>query len=130
MEHLSRAFDQAAVDRYVEANPISRGQRTVGLEQQAVAENLDGPPEPTPVLEGVRTFINGSAKYAFSNGGTFVYTPGEWQPPGCEMRSYAHLWALLHRGDTKTAACPAGIDRLDHIGAKTQPSGAATTAPM
>ncbi len=50
--------------------------------------------------------------------------------PGCEMRSYAHLWTLLRGGDTETAACPAGIDRLDHIGAKTQPSRATTTAPM
>ncbi len=44
--------------------------------------------------------------------------------PGCEMRSYAHLWTLLRGGDTKTVDCPAGIDRLDHIGAKTQPSRA------
>ncbi len=50
--------------------------------------------------------------------------------PGCEMRSYAHLWTLLGGGDTKTVVCPGGIDRLDHIGAKTQPNQAPTTAPM
>ncbi len=44
--------------------------------------------------------------------------------PGCEMRSYAHLSTLLLGGDTKTVECPGGIDRLDHIGAKTQPSRA------
>ena len=36
--------------------------------------------------------------------------------PGCEMRSYAHLRALLRGGDVSSVACPGGIDRLDHIG--------------
>ncbi len=33
--------------------------------------------------------------------------------PGCEMRSYAHLWTLLRGGDPGAAACPGWIDRLD-----------------
>ncbi len=44
--------------------------------------------------------------------------------PGCEMRSYAHLWTLLRGGDTKSVDCPGGVDRFDHIGAKTQPGRA------
>lgn len=35
--------------------------------------------------------------------------------PGCEMRSYAHLRALLRGGDVAGVACPGGIDRLDPI---------------
>ncbi len=35
--------------------------------------------------------------------------------PGCEMRSYAHLAALLRGGDTTQVACPGGIDFLDHV---------------
>ena len=43
--------------------------------------------------------------------------------PGCEMRSYAHLRALLRGGDVSNVACPGGIDRLDHIGSHRQTGG-------
>lgn len=43
--------------------------------------------------------------------------------PGCEMRSYAHLRALLRGGDVASVACPGGIDRLDHIGTTERTGG-------
>lgn len=36
--------------------------------------------------------------------------------PGCEMRSYAHLRALLRGGDVSSVSCPGGIDRFDQMG--------------
>jgi len=35
--------------------------------------------------------------------------------PGCEMRAYAHLWAMLRGGDVGEVACPGWIDRLDRV---------------
>lgn len=36
--------------------------------------------------------------------------------PGCEMRVYAQLLARLQGDEAEVVACPAGIDRFDHIG--------------
>ncbi len=41
--------------------------------------------------------------------------------PGCEMRSYAHLFTLARGGDVAAVVCPGGIDRWDHIGTETRP---------
>ncbi len=35
--------------------------------------------------------------------------------PGCEMRSYAHLWTTLRGGDPAAVACPGWIDRFDGV---------------
>ncbi len=35
--------------------------------------------------------------------------------PGCEMRSYAHLWTRIQGGDPNTAVCPGWIDRFDAV---------------
>ncbi len=36
--------------------------------------------------------------------------------PGCEMRSYAHVWTRVRGGDVGTVICPGGVDRFDDIG--------------
>lgn len=33
--------------------------------------------------------------------------------PGCEMRSYAHVWAKLSGGDASEHYCPGGVDIID-----------------
>ena len=41
--------------------------------------------------------------------------------PGCEMRVYAQLLAKLRRDEAEVVACPAGVDRFDHVGSPDQP---------
>lgn len=64
--------------------------------------------------------IFGTTLWAWQVGFMFLLGPAFLlsailRTPGCEMRSYAHVWANLRGKEAKQVTCPAFIDRADRI---------------